>query len=94
MALKFEWDKRKATSNKRKHGVSFEEASTVFSDFLTLTIPDPLHSENEERFVTIGRSAKQRTLVVAHIERGDIIRIISARVASAHERQTYEEGNG
>lgn len=94
MPLRIEWDERKAESNNKKHGVSFEEASTVFGDFLSLTIPDPQHSEGEERFVIIGRSEKQRLLVVVHTERGDSIRLISARQATAHERRTYEEGNG
>ena len=79
VTLKFEWDDNKALSNVRKHGVSFEEASTVLADFLSVTIPDPLHPENEERLVTIGQSERQRLLVVAHIERGDVIRLISAR---------------
>ncbi|MDE0634405.1 MAG: BrnT family toxin [Candidatus Poribacteria bacterium] len=89
----FQWDKHKAAENVRKHGVSFEEASTVFSDFLSLTIPDPHHSEAEERLVIIGYSEKQRLLVVVHTERGDIIRIISARKATSYERKTYESNN-
>jgi len=89
--LKFEWDNRKAISNERKHGVTFEEASTVLSDVLSITIPDPLHPEMEERFVTIGYSDKQRLLVVVHTDRGPAIRLISARAATAHERKRYEQ---
>lgn len=91
MSLSFEWDKRKASSNARKHGVPFEEASTVFADGLSLTILDPAHSEEEDRFVTIGSSHRSKLLVVVHTERGDNIRIISARPASRRERRTYEE---
>ena len=94
MPLKFEWDAQKAVSNKRKHDVTFEEASTVLADFLSITIPDPLRTGNEERLVTIGRSDKHRVLVVAHTERGDVIRLISARPATAHEKKRYEEGHG
>jgi len=86
-----EWDPVKARTNLKKHRVSFEEAATVFHDPLSATIPDPLHSETEERFVIIGQSIQQRLLIVVHIDRGDRIRIISARVANAHERKTYEE---
>ena len=93
MGLKFEWEDSKAEANLRKHGVSFAEASTVFSDFLSLTIPDPPHSAGEERLVIIGCSEKQRLLVVVHTERGNVIRIVSARKATPHERKTYEEGN-
>ncbi|MGH8593914.1 MAG: BrnT family toxin [Gammaproteobacteria bacterium] len=94
MSLRFEWDARKAASNRRKHDVTFEEASTVLSDVLSITIPDPLHPGNEERLVTIGRSEKHRVLVVVHTERGDVIRLISARAASAREKKRYEEGHG
>ncbi len=94
MALKFEWDVHKATSNERKHRVTFEEASTVLSDFLSITILDPLHPGDEERLVTIGQSDRRRTLVVVHAERGDVIRLISARMANAHERKKYEENYG
>ena len=92
MSLTFEWDEEKAKRNVRKHKVSFEEASTVFADPLSLTIPDPLHSEEEDRFVTMGMSIKGRLLVVVHTERGDIIRIISARLATPRERRDYERG--
>ena len=76
-----------------KHGVSFEEASTVFGDPLSLTIPDPAHSQVEDRFIIIGHSHQQKLLVVVHTERGDNIRVISARRASRSERKTYEESN-
>ena len=92
MGLIFEWDGAKASSNFRKHAVTFEEAVNVFEDSLSLTIPDPQHSKNEERFVIIGRSHRGRTLVVVHTERGDRIRIISARLPTPRERRQYEEG--
>ena len=88
--LTFEWDPQKAQSNLEKHGVSFEEASTVFRDLLSLTIDDPLHSEDEGRMIQIGISYKNRLLVVVHTERGDNIRIISARKATKKERNNYE----
>ncbi len=93
MKVNVEWDPTKARINRRKHGVTFEEAATVFTDLLSSAIPDPLHSEDEERFIIIGQSIRQRLLVVVHADRGDNIRIISARVANAHERKTYEETN-
>ena len=89
--MKFSWDNQKAASNQRKHGVTFEEGSTVLSDILSITIPDPLHPEMEARFVTIGLSDNQRLLIVVHTDRGPAIRIISARVATAHERKRYEK---
>ena len=92
--MKFEWDNNKARANIRKHGVSFEEASTVLADFLSVTIPDPLHLQNEERLVTIGQSERQRLLVVVHIERGDVIRLVCARQATVRERKRYEEKYG
>jgi len=93
MGLIFEWDPRKAEENDDKHGVSFEEAATVFGDPLSLTIADPRHSTDEDRFVIIGASLPQRRLlVVVHTERKGRIRIISARVATPRERKTYEEG--
>ncbi len=91
MKVNVEWDPTKARINHRKHGVTFEEAATVFSDPLSSTIPDPLHSEDEERCIIIGQSIQQRLLVVVHTDRGDNIRIISARVANTYERKTYEE---
>jgi uncharacterized DUF497 family protein len=92
VSLDFEWDDEKAKKNLRKHGVSFEEAATVFGDPLALTIADPLHSELEERYVTLGESQRRRLLVVVATDRGDKIRIISARVATRRERKDYEEG--
>lgn len=91
MALRFEWSLKKAQSNLAKHGVSFNEAATVFQDVLSVTISDPLHSEDEERFVLIGCSYRNRMLVVVHTEEGDRIRIISARRATRRERARYEE---
>ena len=88
--LTFEWDPQKAESNIEKHGVSFEEASTVFRDPLSLSIDDPLHSTGEVRMVQIGSSHKNRLLVVVHTEREDNIRIISARKATKEERNNYE----
>ncbi len=91
MKATVEWDPVKARTNRRKHGVTFEEAATIFNDSLSSTIPDPLHSETEERFIIIGQSIQRRLLIVVHTDREDVIRIISARVANAHERKTYEE---
>jgi len=82
----------KAKSNLQKHGVSFEEAATIFFDPLSLTIPDPLHSHGENRFVTTGLSNQQRQVVAVHSEGDDRIRIISARLATARERKKYESG--
>ena len=91
MALLFEWDPRKADANLRKHRVSFEEACTAFGDPLSLTVPDPDHSSGEIRFLLLGISSRDRLLVVAHTERGERIRIISARRATRPERRAYEE---
>jgi uncharacterized DUF497 family protein len=90
--VRFEWDPAKAADNVARHGVSFEEAATVFRDPLSATGPDPDHSFDEERFVTFGISTSGRLLVIAHTERGDTIRIISARPATVGERKIYEEG--
>jgi len=87
--VNFEWDPRKAASNERKHSVSFDEAMTVFADWDSITIPDPDHSEGEERFLVIGLSVRGRLLVVSHVERGDNVRIISARRADSRERRKY-----
>ena len=92
MSFTFEWDEGKAAENLTKHGVSFSEASTVFADPLSRTIPNPLHSEEEDRFVVLGQSGLQHTLVVVHTYRGEVIRIISARAATSHERRDYERG--
>jgi hypothetical protein len=87
--VKFEWDPRKAAANLRKHAVTFDEAMTVFSDWESVTIPDPDHSEGEVRYLILGRSSRGRLLVVSHTERGENIRIISARGADARERRNY-----
>jgi uncharacterized DUF497 family protein len=89
----FEWNPEKAAANLLKHDVSFEEAETVFSDPLSLTIPDPLHSGEENRFTITGFSDRQRQLVIAHTDRGDKIRIISARLATPSEKRKYEQEN-
>ena len=88
--LIFEWDDKKAAQNIKKHGISFEEATTVFGDPFSITIYDPLHSKEEDRFVILGMSNKNRILVVVHTERNDRIRIISARKATKKERKQYE----
>ena len=92
MKTEFEWDPAKAASNLEKHGVSFAEAATVFFDPLSLTVPDPMHSTGEQRFVITGLSYQRRHLVVVHSDRGDRIRIISARLATPSERKKYESG--
>ena len=89
--MRFTWDPNKAVSNLRDHGVSFEEASTVFGDPLAVTIPDPDHSIGQERLLTMGQSTVVQLLVVSHTEEGDTIHIISARRATTHERKDYEE---
>jgi len=91
MPLLFEWDPKKARRNLKIHEVSFDEASTAFRDPLSRTIDDPLHSQDEERMVLIGISQQGRLMVVVHAERGDRIRIISARLATSMERLDYEE---
>ena len=89
--MDFEWDPNKAASNLRKHKVSFNEAATVFGDFLSATFPDPDHSIDEDRYITIGVSKQGRVLVVAHADRGNRVRIISARKATGREEKYYEE---
>jgi len=91
MELGFEWDGAKAAMNERKHGVSFVEAMSAFDDPLSLTIPDPDHSGDEDRFVLIGETKRNRVIVVVHALRGETIRIISARRATASERHTRGE---
>jgi len=91
MPLRFEWDERKAVSNLEEHGVSFREAATIFGDPLSLTISDPDHSLAEMRFIDIGLSHRGRLLVVSYMERGEHIRIISARRATRREQRQYEE---
>lgn len=90
MQLIFEWDPEKATSNLKKHGVSFEEAGTVFGDPLARLIDDPEHSQAEPRYVLFGRSNAGRLLAVMHTERGEAIRLISAREMTPKERRQYE----
>jgi uncharacterized protein len=91
--MQFEWDPRKAKENLKKHGVSFDEAVTAFYDPLSATFDDPDHSATEQRFITIGFSSKNRLLVIAHVERGRNIRIITARPATTHERKKHEKQN-
>ena len=90
--IRFEWDPRKSAANQRKHGVSFEEAQSVFFDDRAILLDDP-DEEREDRFVLLGISASLRTLVVCHCYRqdGDLIRIISAKKADRKETETYEE---
>ena len=92
MALNFEWDPTKAARNLQKHGVSFQEAETVFGDPLGRITNDPRHSIDEDRFVLLGQSAKLRMLAVMFADRGETIRLISAREATSRERRDYEEG--
>lgn len=93
MALEFEWDENKAIANESSHGVGFDEASTVFDDPLSITIPDPAHSKREFRYVQLGESSAGRLLVVVFTERGAKIRIISSREPTRAERKQYEEGD-
>ena len=89
----FRWDKNKAKSNEQKHGVSFDEAITVFKDPFTLTILDPDHSVDETRFIDLGYSDHGRLLIVVYTERDNLIRLISSRLANNAERKTYEQSN-
>lgn len=89
--MNFEWDPNKAESNLRKHGVSFQEAATVFGDDLGITVYDPDHSREEDRYITIGWSNRRRLLMVSHTDREDRIRIISARELTQSELKDYEE---
>jgi uncharacterized protein len=91
-AVTIEWDSKKAAQNRKKHKVDFHEALTVLEDPLSTTFPDPEHSLQERRYLTIGQSAVGRILVVAHTDRGDAVRLISARPATPRERNFYEEG--
>jgi uncharacterized protein len=88
--MQFEWDREKGKRNLRKHGVSFDEAVTVFYDPLSATFDDSDHSVEEQRLITVGSSSRGRLLVVSHTERGNAIRIISARPATAQERKRHE----
>jgi len=89
--VEFEWDPKKAALNLKRHGVSFQEAATVFGDPLSITAPDPDHSVEENRSIIVGQSHRGRLLIVSHTERGDRIRIISARELTRKERKAYEE---
>ena len=89
--MQFAWDEKKAAANLAKHGVSFEEAATVFGDPLSDTFDDPDHSAGERRFVIIGMSEQGRVLIVAHTDNGEIVRLISAREPTRGEREFYEE---
>jgi len=91
--MEFEWNPEKATLNLDKHGVSFQEAATVFNDSLSVTFPDPDHSIGESRYIIIGISRFGQLLVVAHTDQGEKVRIISARKATRQERRFYEEGS-
>jgi hypothetical protein len=90
--VRFEWDPRKAAKNLKKHGVTFQEAATVFGDALAVTFQNPDHSEDEERHLTFGLSLQKRLVVVSHTRRGDRTRIINARLMDRKERVIYEEG--
>ena len=92
MLLEFEWDEKKASLNETKHGVGFDEATTVFGDPLAITYSNPDHSDNEHRFLTFGQSQSYRLLIVAHTDRSKRVRIISARLMKKSERKIYEEG--
>ena len=87
----FEWDRDKEAKNRKKHGVSFSEAGTVFGDPLSTTYPDFAHSEEEPRYITIGMTERGTIIVVAHTEKEDTVRIINARRATRHEQRFYEE---
>jgi uncharacterized DUF497 family protein len=90
--MEFEWDETRADSNQRKHGVDFPEAMTVFADPLSITGYDPRHADDEDCFITMGLSIDGRLLVVSHTDRGDVVRLISAREATRREREDYEDG--
>ncbi len=89
--MEFEWDPKKADLNERKHGVAFQEAATVFGDPLAVTFEDPDHSINEHRYITFGLSFYKRLLVVSHTDRGEGVRVISARKMTRREKKIYEE---
>lgn len=89
--MEFEWNPQKADTNTRKHGVTFAEAATVFDDPLGITVADPNHSEKEDRFIVVGQSHQRRFLIVSFTDRGDRLRIISARELTRAERRSYEE---
>jgi len=89
--MNFTWDQDKAASNLEKHGLSFEEASTAFADPLSRTRPDPLHSDEEDRFVLLGLTTAGQLVIVVHTDRGETVRLISARLATPGERRRYEQ---
>ncbi len=91
MALTFEWDEAKDLSNQKKHGISFDEAKTVFNDPRSLTIADEAHSDEEDRYIDVGISSHGRLIVICYTERGENIRIISCRKATKSERKSYEQ---
>ena len=93
MQLRFDWDKKKAETNQRKHDISFDEAQSVFTDDLSIIVPDPDHSTEEDRAIIIGSSRSGQTLVVCYVERDDVIRLISARRATRAERGKYEQAS-
>jgi uncharacterized protein len=88
----FDWDENKAASNLLKHGVSFDEAKTVFDDPLYVDFYDPAHSDDEDRYLIVGESNQRRFLIVSYTERGNLIRLVSAREVTRTEREVYEEG--
>jgi uncharacterized protein len=90
--MRFDWDENKAVSNLSKHGVSFEEAKTVFDDPLYVDFYDPAHSDEEDRYLIVGESSQRRLLIASYTERGNLIRLISAREVTRTERKVYEEG--
>jgi uncharacterized DUF497 family protein len=90
--MNFEWDPKKATANVKKHGVTFQEAATIFGDPLAITFDDPDHSMSENRYITFGLSIQKRLIVVSHTERGGRTRIMNARLMDRKERRIYEEG--
>ena len=90
--MEFEWDPQKAEANKRKHGISFHQAATIFGDPLAITFADPDHSLDEDRFLTFGLSRFNQMIVVSHVHRGEKLRIISARLLTRQEIKIYESG--
>ncbi|MFM7355076.1 MAG: BrnT family toxin [Microcystis aeruginosa] len=90
--MQFDWDKNKTERNLSKHEVSFEEAKTVFDDPLYVDFYDPEHSEDEDRYLLVGQSNRGRLLIISYTERGNLIRLISAREVTKTERETYEQG--
>jgi len=91
--MRFEWDPTKAAKNLKDHKASFNEAATIFSDLLGVTVPDPDHSDEEDRLIIVGLSYRSRLLIVSHTENEDVIRIISARELTPREREQYEQGD-